>query len=72
MGVLDIDAHDLDIATAFGDEADDRPHQHGFAAAGGADQAKDFTLADVQRQMIEHRLSAEADHEITDTNGKLR
>jgi SAM-dependent methyltransferase len=72
MSPLDIDTHDLDIAATLWDEADDRPHQHGLAASGGADQTQDFALADVQRQVIEHSLSSETHHEITDANGKLR
>jgi hypothetical protein len=63
--------HHLDRAAAPGDEADDGAHQHRLAAAGRADQAKDFAAVDIQRQMVEHGLAAEADHEIADANGEF-
>src|SRR5665213_4191918 len=71
MGAVDIDTHDFNMAAPPWNETDDRSHQHRFAAAGGADQAEYFPLANVQRQMVDHGLLAEAHHEIADANGIL-
>ena len=57
--IVDINAHDLDMAASFWNKSDDRPHQHGFAAAGRADQAENFAPANIQRQMVDHGLLAE-------------
>src|ERR1700676_3933407 len=72
MGVADRCAHHLDLSALPRDQPDDGPHQHRFAAAGSADQAKDLALSDIQRQMVDHDMLAEPDHEVADADRELR
>ena len=60
-----IHGEELDAATALRNEPDDGAQQHRLAAAGRADDAEDFAARKVERQVIEHDLIAETDHEIT-------
>src|ERR1700730_12363827 len=48
--IVDIEAKDLDMAAPFGNETDDRPHQHGFSTAGRTDQSENLALADIERE----------------------
>src|SRR5205085_1178675 len=64
-------AHHLDVSAPPRNQPNDSSHQHRLAAAGSADQAEDFTAADIQRQMVDHHLPAEADHKVMHANGKF-
>src|ERR1700753_1725082 len=72
MAAADRRTHHLDLSALPGDEANDRSHQDRLATAGSADQAEDFASAHVQRQTIDHRMPAEADHKLFHANRKLR
>ena len=72
LGVADRGPHHLDLSASPRNQPDDGSHQHRLAAAGSADQAEDLAPADVQRQMVDHDLLAEADHEVVDANRELR
>jgi hypothetical protein len=69
--LADAASDELDTTASLRNKPDDCPHQHGLATPGGSDQAEDFTLANVQRQMVDHGLSAEPDDEVADADRKL-
>ena len=52
------------VPSRFGIKPEDRAQQHRLAAAGRADDAENFAALHIEREMIEHDLPAEPDHEI--------
>jgi len=72
MAAADRRTHHLDLSAPPRNEADDGSHQHRLASTGSADQAEDLASAHIQRQMVDHDMLPEADHEVADTNRKLR
>src|SRR5487761_2284444 len=71
-GSPDSGAQDLDLAASPRNEPDNGSHQYRPAAAGSTDQAEDLAPADVERQMVDPDLPAEADHQILDADRELR
>ena len=65
VALIEIDAHHLDrAALPLGHQADDGAHQHRLAAARSADETEDLAAPDVEIEMVEHDVAAEADHEV--------
>src|SRR5271170_4797303 len=62
---------ELDAAAALGNKADDGAQQHRLAAAGRTDDAEDLAALEVEREVIEHGLLAETDHEIAGSDHHL-
>src|SRR4029077_20728834 len=60
----DLRAHDLDLSASRRDEPDDGAHQYGLAAARSADQPENLAAAHVERQVVDHDLPPETDHQI--------
>src|SRR5258707_15837806 len=71
MGAADRGTHDLDLTALPRDQPDNGPHQNRLAAAGCAEQAEDLALSDIQRQMVDHDMPAEADHKVANANCEL-
>ena len=64
VAAAEIDAEHLDGAGALRQQADDGAHQHRLAGAGAADEAEDLAAIDVEIDMVEHDVVAEADHHV--------
>ena len=71
MGAADRRTHHFDLSALPGNEANDGSHQDRLAAAGSTDQAENLASANIQRQMVDHDMGAEADHKVFDANRKL-
>src|SRR5258708_22429694 len=69
--IADAVGHELDTTASLRNKPDDRAHQHRLTTPGGSDQAEDFTLANVQRQMFDHGLPAEPNDDVADADRKL-
>src|SRR5215471_17985977 len=54
----------FDAAVPLRQQADQRAHQHRFAAAGGADKSNDLARAHVEGEMVDDRVAAKPNHEV--------
>src|SRR5258708_23416365 len=70
IGVADRSAHHLDCPALPWNEPDDGSHQDRLAAAGSADQTEDLAPSDIQRQLVDHDMPAEADHKVMYANSE--
>ena len=66
VGLVVVRSEDFYAARAARQKPQDGAHQHGLARPGGSDEPQDLAAIDVEVQLVEHDVGAEADGHVAD------